>query len=98
MTQSRSRRRRRMRPIPRPGSASVGKGRADGLDDDRLAEVVDLGDDVLLALVDDALESLVAVALDDAGGLGSLDGDLELAFEVRSGTDPMLRAEPLSRR
>ena len=40
---------------------------ADRLDDRRLGEMVDLGDDVLLALVDDALEALIALEHDRTG-------------------------------
>ena len=52
----------------------VGEGLPDGGDDDLLGEVVDLGDHVLLALLDDLLEVLVALDLDARGGAGGGDG------------------------
>ena len=59
---------RRRRPLVRPDSsariASPGKRRADGVDHERLGQVVGLGHDVRRALVVDPLEPLVAVHQD----------------------------------
>ena len=59
-----------------------GEGRPDHLEDGRLAQVVDLGDDVLLRLVDDALEPFVALHVDGAGSPGGRGGHLELTGKV----------------
>ena len=66
----------------------AGEGRADDLEDGRLAQVVDLGDDVLLALVDDALEPLVVIDVDGPRRARRLDGHLELAVKVGVGHRP----------
>ena len=73
----------------------VGEGRADGLDDRRLGEVVHLGHDVLLALVDDALESLVAVDLDDTRRASGCGRGRQLEAEVRRGSHtPIVSGQP----
>ena len=71
----------------------VREGGTDDLEDGLLAEVVDLGDDILLALVDDGLEPLVALHLDAAGLQGGLGRDLQLAGEVVAGHTLMLAGQ-----
>jgi len=48
---------------------------SDDLEDGLLAEVIDLGDDVLLTLVDDPLKPLVAFHLDLTGRPGGVGSD-----------------------
>ncbi len=61
----------------------VREGTAQGTDDELLGQPVDLGDDVVLGLVDDPLEPLVALHLQPAGAPGSLDRDRQLMVMAR---------------
>ena len=57
-------------------------GLADRVDDQLLGERVDLGHNVVLGLVDDALEPLVALHLQPAGAARGLDGHSQLIVET----------------
>ena len=67
-----------------------GEGSPDRPEDGLLAQVVDLRDDVLLRLVDDALEPLVAIDVDGASGAGGRRGHLEFVGKVEFGHHSML--------
>ena len=76
---------------------SAGKAAWIDLEDGGLAQVVHLGDDVLLRLVDDALQPFVALHVDGPGGPGGRDGHLELTGKVVVGHRPMLAQGPAPR-
>ena len=78
--------------------AVVGEGAADDLEDDLLAQSVSLGDDVLLALEVDALEPLIQLHLDRAGGAGSLGRRRQLTGEIVVGHTLMLPAPTMTGR
>ena len=61
----------------------VGKRLADGIDDQLLGERVDFGDHVVLGLVHDALEALVALHLQPAGMARGVHRDGHLRVQSR---------------